>query len=355
VKRLAVWGAVLAACTGGCTGSSDSEVRPQFPNPTRPGADAGAATPMGSGSQAGPDAAAPGSNAPPSTTDAATPTSPDAGADPGEIPPGAVCPAPRTLTLGVHVKMLATWPATTAAKSGSDTIHIWNLAELAVDGTRLAGDRTRPCGTLLPPFELNAAGSLVTGGSRVQIRIPDTVWDAPSIPRLQSRGSIAGFDPGSPFAIDGTVALVGLELADAAAPWPDSYGAVSALDADDDGHPGFTAVPRTGEGFVQPPTGLGIFGSAPTAEQLFLASRTVVSLEGTLTACDEVSGVAKVAFFDSHVVGCLTNRGAACTPAQTDFVDQSRTLYEIESATFQARKLPEGATCADVRAALPPE
>jgi prepilin-type processing-associated H-X9-DG protein len=125
-----------------------------------------------------------------------------------------------------------------------------------------------------------------------------------------------------------------------------------SVDADGDTKPGFTAVPRSGGGYVAPPTGLGIFGSAPTADKLYLVWRTVVSLAGNFTSCEEQSGTANVTFFDSHVVGCHVAAGD-CAAAQTDFVDQSRTLYKPGSATFVAKKVPDGASCADVRMALP--
>jgi hypothetical protein len=104
---------------------------------------------------------------------------------------------------------------------------------------------------------------------------------------------------------------------------------------------------------VQPPTGLGFLGSAPSADKLYLSSRTVVSLDGKLTSCADVAGTAKIAFFDSHVVGCHVKNGGDCTPSQIDFVDQSRTLYKITGATFTAKKIADDATCADARAALP--
>jgi hypothetical protein len=61
-----------------------------------------------------------------------------------------------------------------------------------------------------------------------------------------------------------------------------------------------------------------------------------------------------VSFFDSHVVGCHVVGASDCNASQTDFVDQSRTLYTITSATFSAKEVPAGASCADARAALPP-
>jgi hypothetical protein len=178
------------------------------------------------------------------------------------------------------------------------------------------------------------------------------VWEAASMPKFSSRGSLQGWSVGSMFNIDGTIALVGMKMDNPMAAWPSSYTGIMALDADDDGKPGFTAVPKSGGGFVQPPTGLGILGSAPTAERVYLASRTIVSLAGKLTGCEDLAGTANVTHFDSHVVGCQA-RGADCTPNQVDFVDQSRTMYKINSATFVAKRIPDNASCADARAALP--
>jgi hypothetical protein len=216
----------------------------------------------------------------------------------------------------------------------------------------LNGD-TNSCGTLLPEFGLNGAGMLVTGGSKVLVEVPNEVWDTPTIPKFTSKGNIGGWDSGSSLNFDGTVALVGLTMADPMGMWPASYTGVMAVDADGDGKAGFTAVPRNGGGYVAPPTGLGLFGSAPSADKIYLASRTIVGLSGTFTTCTEQSGTASVTFFDSHVVGCHVTGGAECTAMQVDFVEQSRTLYKPGAATFQSKKVADGASCADVRAALP--
>jgi hypothetical protein len=267
----------------------------------------------------------------------------------------STCPPQTRLTLAVHIVMDATWPADKlmATRAGTGKIHLWNLSRLDAVGGQLSGDETRSCGTTLPGFELTAIGTIAAGGSRVLVEIPDSVWNAPTIPRFHSAGRITGWDPGSPFMIDGTLALIGLMMDDPNGAWPDSFTGVTALDADGDGKPGFIAVPRSGGGYVQPPTAIGIGGSAPPAEQLHLASRTVVSLDGKLTSCSEVAGSATVKFFDSHVVGCKVRGGGDCTAAQTKFVDDSRTLYTITAATFTARKIADTATCDEARAAVP--
>ncbi|HEY2902780.1 MAG TPA: hypothetical protein VGL59_19520 [Polyangia bacterium] len=265
------------------------------------------------------------------------------------------CPALTAFTLAVHIVLDATWPATAATSAGTGKIHLWNRAKFNATGTTLAGD-TWSCGTVLPPFALNFAGTVVTGGSMVSIDVPNSVWDAPTIPKFPNMGSISGWNAGSSITIMPTVALVGLTMTDPMAAWPMSYTGVTVVDADGDGKPGFTAIPKDGGGFVAPPTGLGIFGSAPSADQVYLASRTIVALAGKLDSCTAQSGTANVTFFDSHVVGCHVKGGAECTATQTDFVDQSRTDYKVPtpmSGTFTSKQVADAATCADVRAALP--
>jgi hypothetical protein len=316
------------------------------------GGGAGIGGGAGSGGGAGIGGGAGSGGTAPDGGSAGTGGSADAGA-PADAPPGSICPPQAMLTLAVKITMESTWPAGTATSAGKGQIHLWNLTRLAATNGNLSGDETRSCGTALPEFSLNGAGQLVTGGSKVHVEIPHAVWDAPSIPKLQSRGRLAGWDPGSAFTIDGTIALIGMTTADVGGAWPNSYTGVMTVDADGDGKPGFTAVPKAGSGYVQPPTGLGIFGSAPVADRLYLASRTVLSLEGKLSTCNDVAGTAKIMFFDSHVVGCHVKNGNDCTAGQTDFVDQSRTIYKIGSATFVAKKIPDNATCADARAAIP--
>jgi hypothetical protein len=240
-----------------------------------------------------------------------------------------------------------------STQGGSGKIHIWNLSKLKVTGNDLAGDETRSCGTRLPEFTLGPGGSVVAGGNKVHIEIPDTVWDAPTIPRFRSVGKLTGWNPGSPFAIEGTIALVGLTMDDPLAAWPTSYTAIKAVDADGDGKPGFTAVPKTMNGYVNPPAGLGIAGMGPKADRLYLASRTVVSLDGKLSSCNEVAGTANVRFFDSRVVGCRNTSGADCSAREVDFVDTSKTEYKVGAATFVAKTVPDNATCEDVRKAVP--
>jgi hypothetical protein len=264
------------------------------------------------------------------------------------------CPPQTSFTLAVHEILDVTWPATTAAAAGSGKVHIWNRTKLAATGMDLSGT-TEACGSVLPEFKLSLGGQIVTGktNGKVLPQFPDAVWDATSMPKFASHGTISGWEAGSTINFDATLGLVGLTMADPKGAWPDSYKDVTAADHDGDGEPAITAIPKNDGDYTQPPSALGIFGSAPTVDKLYIASRTVIALTGTFASCTEQSGMAQVESFDSHVVGCHVNGGNDCVADQIDFVDTGRTKYQVTGATFASKKVADDASCAEIRAALP--
>ena len=136
---------------------------------------------------------------------------------------------------------------------------------------------------------------------------------------------------------------------DAANPWPASYTDIASVDADGDGSPGLTAVPRNGNGFVQPPTGNLI----NRVDRLYLALRNTMLIMSTRSGCDTASGTATFSHFDNHVVGCHVSGGQNCGATDVALVDLNRTAYQVTSATIQSKIVADAATCTDVRAALP--
>ena len=154
--------------------------------------------------------------------------------------------------------------------------------------------------------------------------------------------------------MDYTIALVGLTMNDPFnAPWPATYTGITGADAEGDGKLGITGIPKNTGGYVYPPTSLGVFGSAPAADRVYIASRTVLALKGQTTTCDDQAGMVTVKFFDNHVIGCHNTNNAECDANQVKFIDDSRTVYVPTGATFVNKRLPDTATCAEVRAALP--
>jgi hypothetical protein len=151
-------------------------------------------------------------------------------------------------------------------------------------------------------------------------------------------------------------ALVGFSDPNGApATWPASYSDIAMTnDFDGDMHPGVTGVPRSGGGFLLPPTSaLGAPSPGPRADKLYLVDRNMASALLTRTSCDDASGISTFMHFDNHLIGCHVSGGAACTPTEVKFIDDNRTTYTVSSATTSATTIQDGATCADVRNKLP--
>lgn len=267
--------------------------------------------------------------------------------DDGGVTTSGECPTQASGTSGTRITALISWPDSIGLVGGSAEMLIWTRAELTFDGNEVSGSVT-PCGSELPPLQTKA----VAGGGKVQPVIPDSVWDSASMPKTAAHGTISGFGPGSTVAMDPVGATVGLVMADAVNDsWPSSWQGIETADHDGTGHPGITSFPMEGDGFQLPP--LGLFPTDPKAEALYLVTRSVVELQGERDSCTHASGTALMTKFDNHVVGCRIQGGGECNADQVEFVDSNRVVYTIESATYEMQQVPDGASCADVRAALP--
>ena len=249
------------------------------------------------------------------------------------------------------------WPAKTGIAAGSGKILIWTRTVLdfgEADGKSgqipATGDVT-PCGSSIPALTKTS----IAGGGQVQTVIPDAVWDKGSMPKFKAKGTLSGFDVGATISMDPVVSLVGLNMSDPGSPWPSSAKQVTAVDHDGDGQPGILAVPRTDPPFSAPPTGLmeALNPSGKRATEVYIVTRTAVQISGTRDTCTSASGKADVKMFDSHVVGCKRNDGQICKAGEVDFIDQNQPKFTIANAAYKMVQLKEGATCADVRTALP--
>jgi hypothetical protein len=246
----------------------------------------------------------------------------------------------------MHLILDVTWPATLGASGGTGKFHIWNLAKTSTSGTALSGT-IQPCGNIVPEATLSA----LVGGGKIQIEVPNAFWDAHS-PKFALTGTQSGWTPNSTVALNSAPALVGLTMTDPNAAWPTSYTSITADDVDQDNKAGLTAMPKSGASYVNPP--LSILGaSGAKADQVYLATRTEVNTDGAFTSCLDQSGKTTTKYLDQHVVGCHVEGGGECTAAQAKFLDDNRTAFTVTGGTYLAKIVPDTATCADVRAALP--
>jgi hypothetical protein len=329
--------ATLMCAAAGCGGGSNSEVKQ----------DAG----TGGSSDSGGTAGAPGGGAGGTTgggaggqTSAAGGTTGAGGAPTGAGGTAGGCPALATFSQAEHIVMNVTWPNTLGTSGGTGQVHVWAKTTFTASGNNLMAT-SQACGSVLPPTGLNA----IAGGGSVLIQIPDATWDLPSMPRFQFSATQTGWNAGSTISYTST-APIGLTLADPTnGAWPGTI--TTAVDADNDMKPGYTAVPATTAGRVLPPTSLNT--ATNRADRVYLATRNVFMVTATRDACDHAAGPITVAHFDSHVVGCHVSGGSDCTTAQSNFVDQNRTIYQAGTSTIEIKVVPAAATCADVRAALP--
>jgi hypothetical protein len=262
------------------------------------------------------------------------------------------CPA--SASFGILLSIDVSWPGSTATMGGTGVVRLWNRADLVSNGNTMSGMVT-PCGSTLPETTLTGLGRVAAGGTKILIEIPGPIWDMPSIPKFSVMGTRSSASLPSMIQFE-LVAPLGFTPADPRAAWPDSYTAFkdTVKDIDGDGGPGYASEPRGTDGYVLPPTALGLGGLAPAAEKVFLINRNITTFAGMRTSCEAFAGTANVQAFDSHVVGCVVKGGTPCNDKQIDFVDQNRMKYAPNSATFKAQMVPANASCADVRRLLTP-
>jgi hypothetical protein len=327
--------ATLVCAAAGCGGGSNSEVKQDAGSggAVNAGGSTGTAGATGAGGQATGSGGA-------TSAGGSTGTAGATGA--GGTAGG--CPALASFSQAEHIIMNVTWPNTLGTSGGTGQVHVWAKTTFAASGNNLMAT-SQACGSVLPPTGLNA----IAGGGSVLIQIPDATWDLPAMPRFQFSATQTGWNAGSTITYTST-APIGLTLADPTnGAWPGTI--TTAVDADGDMKPGYTAVPATTAGHVLPPTSLNT--ASNRADRVYLATRNVFMVTATRDACDHAAGPITVAHFDSHVIGCHVSGGNDCTTAQANFVDQNRTIYQAGTSTIEIKVVPAAATCTDVRAALP--
>ena len=230
---------------------------------------------------------------------------------------------------------------------GDGQLHVWGKVVYTASGNTLSG-MLQACGISLPPTTLTALG----GGGMIQIDVPNDKWEAPSMPRFQVDGTQTAWDIGATLSFS-YVALIGFTMADAATA---RLAGLLHRHHDDERRRGRHArgadrgpAERRPASRCRPPRSL----QSARADQLYIVIRQVTSATLTRTACDQASGSATFAHLNNHVVGCHVMGGSDCMPAEINFIDTNRAIYEITGATAQTKVVADTATCADVRAALP--
>jgi hypothetical protein len=199
------------------------------------------------------------------------------------------------------------------------------------------------CKNEIPPIPLSALGAIAegvdSGTAIVDVQITAPTWKAiannPRKAPAMTTGMLSGWNVGSTITIDPSTTVYGLSatstFANASTPWPCSESSLMMSDlSDDDGDmkPGITDTAFNMNGWVFPATASA--AGSQQADELYVATRTELSLMGTSTSCTESCGTATVQLLNNHIVGCHivgTPAGTLCPMSQYDYVDQNTTVF----------------------------
>lgn len=236
------------------------------------------------------------------------------------------------------------WPQTAVIKGGTGQLQIWLLHQRTQSGSDV-NDVVHLCGIQIPGFET----ALLIGNEKYGVRfLADTFNAFPTIPAQATLDQANGQFQSAPFAI-----LFGAQLANPLVDaWP-SLQSIKTDDTDADGHAGVTVQADKSSGYADPPLDLL---RTSRATDLFIASRTVSKLTGTLSTCDAMSGTVEVvpvgggSGVGSHIVGCIQENGSECNSQQTNFADSNAPVFQPASgSTFVSDRVDAQTTCANVR------
>lgn len=291
----------------------------------------------------------------------------DAASEPRDASPPADAAPPSSCALaGTYAALFdydVNWQGTTLAgivpllRPGRGRVRIWSLLEVQESGVR---SRVRGCGAELPDF---ASGNAQVGAELYASYFPEATWDAASMPRWNLAWTPSCLEPGCAIASDALAATLGARVGPNS-PWPGPNGSIAQLmlvDHDDDGEPGVTLLPRgpresSASGFPYSQMPLNWRLNA-RATRLSMALQVGFRLEGKLESCDALAGTVREGRVENRVVGCHGTAGdageAVCTPEQVRFADQNLPSWTVNAGAWRARRIADGASCADVRGALP--
>ena len=299
------------------------------------------------------------------------------------VPDGG-CPASAQGYMASLITIPVSWPATMSSgvkvtTAGTGSILLVTLATemTAADAGAFTGT-SRTCAITLPPVAFDPGANAIVGVTSgntgyLSISLPDSLWD--KITRTSPiSGTSTGLNPGAMVSTSASVSGIGLaptsSFLTSMAAWPTACASnctptgafmasdltANAGDDDGDGNPGVTALGvkmTTGKNqYILPPLAAIAGGSA---DQIYIVTRTALSITSTRLDCNTEMGTANVTLFDNHVVGCHVSGGGACNSTQVSFLDTNRVVYTLTGgATVKTKTITGKAnpTCVDARAAI---
>lgn len=346
-----------AAGSPAATGSGGSSTVPN--TGAMPAAASGGARPAMSGAANAPAAAGgPEQSATPSTAGAPAAAS-DAMAgtgsagssadskpakQPAENPSAAAsCEPPNTYTRATRSALELSWPETLVFTAGTGTLVTWGKVTYTKRSDGALEMESRPCGSVSPAVTLTE----LAGGLKSAAQIPFTAFDSPNMPTLRTT-IMPREDRSLSFRYN---TPLGTMLSDPDAEWP-SPSMLVPFDHDGDGSPGVTVVPLEGPEYAKAPTSIS---QLEFVDRLYVASRIGAQVSVTPACSGTAVGTIEPLGFDTTVVGCHVEDRDDCDETEVRFFRNGQPIYTLgKSGNWTEVEVPQDATCADVRAALPP-
>jgi hypothetical protein len=250
---------------------------------------------------------------------------------------------PSEYTTAVRTIINLRWTGTLGVAPGTGQLLVW--AKLKYPQGNAVMAEVTLCALQVPPL----TRTLVLGSAKSAVDIPTAAFDAPTMPKFT--GTLRR--NGRMFEFVLNPSLIGLTLSDPSGAWPAVAADIMAVDHDGDGKPGVTAVAKQGDGFSQPPINVA---QTQLADEMYVAARVQYRATGVIADCaDVMDGKAELLAFDYAVVGCHVKDAGDCSNENVQLVQGNRPKLVAAGAgsSYTTRLIPNDATCADVRAALP--
>jgi hypothetical protein len=264
----------------------------------------------------------------------------------GDDGPGSAGTCDLEMTAAIRLSLDVSWKGGLAVQDGLGEIDIWILADLAQAGTDI-GLTGSVCRIDLPDFETG----FLAGNEKYGTVFPDEIWTVASMPTIDGKATVSTADPGATLHLERGAVVLGGSLADELDdPWPSSWSGVDTVDHDGDGHPGITALAKTGGGYSYPR--IEALNADARAEAIYIASRTIMEFDGAIDTCDAASGLADVTM-QNHAVGCRQVGGTPCSSGQTDTLSNNMPQFEAHGGVFDLVRIPDGSNCASVLSTFP--
>jgi hypothetical protein len=251
-------------------------------------------------------------------------------------------------TFALKMSVAGTWPNAQYIASGNGTFQFWMKLQGSHSGGSVSGTLLE-CGRYVPDFDARTVNEHFgfSHGTLLFDHAP------PYLPTSAVTLALGSSSPGATLMLPRSALQMGTRMTDPVnGAWPSAASGLTSVDDDMDGKRGVTVSYLGSSGYDYPRTGGTL--NAPRADNPYIASRVSFSLNGTLNSCTQASGSASFSHIDTRIFGCsLANSNSECNASQADFLDQNCLNYTLGTASFSLLKVADGASCAQIRAALP--